>query len=106
MNELFPQEKNEITKKKIYFSFILKYINSKELNVLIKKYKILKHIYSKELNNVYIYSLFYIYLKFQLFNKMKENKANKNNNKYDKKILSTSNYFKILRNLYQNQVLN
>ena len=59
------------------------------------------------MNTVYIYSLFYIYLKFQLFNKdNKENKDKKEQNKYAEKILSLTNYFKLIRFFYKNQMIN
>ena len=59
------------------------------------------------MNTVYTYSLFYIYLKFQLFNKdNKENKDKKEQNKYAEKILSLTNHFKLIRFFYKNQMIN
>ena len=107
INEIFPNFTNQLIKKKIYFSFILKYINSKKLNDIVKNCPTLNQIYQKEMNTVYIYSLFYIYLKFQLFNKdNKENKDKKEQNKYAEKILSLTNYFKLIRFFYKNQMIN
>ena len=107
INEIFPNFTNQLIKKKIYFSFILKYINSKKLNDIVKNCPTLNQIYRKEMNTVYIYSLFYIYLKFQLFNKdNKENKDKKEQNKYAEKILSLTNYFKLIRFFYKNQMIN
>ena len=107
INEIFPNFTNQLIKKKIYFSFILKYINSKKLNDIVKNCPTLSQIYQKEMNTVYIYSLFYIYLKFQLFNKdNKENKDKKEQNKYAEKILSLTNYFKLIRFFYKNQMIN
>ena len=107
INEIFPNFTNQLIKKKIYFSFILKYINSKKLNDIIKHCPTMNQIYQKEMNTVYIYSLFYIYLKFQLFNKdNKENKDKKEQNKYAEKILSLTNYFKLIRFFYKNQMIN
>ena len=107
INEIFPNFTNQLNKKKIYFSFILKYINSKKLNDIVKNCPTLSQIYQKEMNTVYIYSLFYIYLKFQLFNKdNKENKDKKEQNKYAEKILSLTNYFKLIRFFYKNQMIN
>ena len=107
INEIFPNFTNQLIKKKIYFSFILKYINSKKLNDIVKNCPTLSQIYQKEMNTVYIYSLFYIYLKFQLFNKdNKENKDKKEQNKYAEKILSLTNYFKLIRFFYKNQTIN
>jgi len=107
INEIFPNFTNQLIKKKIYFSFILKYINSKKLNDIVKNCPTLSQIYRKEMNTVYIYSLFYIYLKFQLFNKdNKENKDKKEQNKYAEKILSLTNYFKLIRFFYKNQMIN
>ena len=107
INEIFPNFTNQLNKKKIYFSFILKYINSKKLNDIVKNCPTLNQIYRKEMNTVYIYSLFYIYLKFQLFNKdNKENKDKKEQNKYAEKILSLTNYFKLIRFFYKNQMIN
>ena len=107
INEIFPNFTNQLIKKKIYFSFILKYINSKKLNDIVKNCPTLNQIYQKEMNTVYIYSLFYIYLKFQLFNKdNKENKDKKEQNKYAGKILSLTNYFKLIRFFYKNQMIN
>ena len=107
INEIFPNFTNQLNKKKIYFSFILKYINSKKLNDIVKNCPALNQIYRKEMNTVYIYSLFYIYLKFQLFNKdNKENKDKKEQNKYAEKILSLTNYFKLIRFFYKNQMIN
>ena len=107
INEIFPNFTNQLIKKKIYFSFILKYINSKKLNDIVKKCPTLSQIYQKEMNTVYTYSLFYIYLKFQLFNKdNKENKDKKEQNKYAEKILSLTNYFKLIRFFYKNQMIN
>ena len=107
INEIFPNFTNQLNKKKIYFSFILKYINSKKLNDIVKNCPTLNQIYQKEMNTVYIYSLFYVYLKFQLFNKdNKENKDKKEQNKYAEKILSLTNYFKLIRFFYKNQMIN
>ena len=107
INEIFPNFTNQLIKKKIYFSFILKYINSKKLNDIVKNCPTLNQIYQKEMNTVYIYSLFYVYLKFQLFNKdNKENKDKKEQNKYAEKILSLTNYFKLIRFFYKNQMIN
>ena len=107
INEIFPNFTNQLIKKKIYFSFILKYINSKKLNDIVKNCPTLSQIYQKEMNTVYTYSLFYIYLKFQLFNKdNKENKDKKEQNKYAEKILSLTNYFKLIRFFYKNQMIN
>ena len=107
INEIFPNFTNQLIKKKIYFSFILKYINSKKLNDIVKNCPTLSQIYQKEMNTVYIYSLFYVYLKFQLFNKdNKENKDKKEQNKYAEKILSLTNYFKLIRFFYKNQMIN
>ena len=107
INEIFPNFTNQLNKKKIYFSFILKYINSKKLNDIVKNCPTLSQIYQKEMNTVYIYSLFYVYLKFQLFNKdNKENKDKKEQNKYAEKILSLTNYFKLIRFFYKNQMIN
>ena len=107
INEIFPNFTNQLNKKKIYFSFILKYINSKKLNDILKNCPTLNQIYQKEMNTVYIYSLFYVYLKFQLFNKdNKENKDKKEQNKYAEKILSLTNYFKLIRFFYKNQMIN
>ena len=107
INEIFPNFTNQLIKKKIYFSFILKYINSKKLNDIVNNCPALNQIYRKEMNTVYIYSLFYIYLKFQLFNKdNKENKDKKEQNKYAEKILSLTNYFKLIRFFYKNQMIN
>ena len=107
INEIFPNFHNQIIKKKIYFSFLLKYINSKKLNDIIKHCPTMNQIYQKEMNTVYIYSLFYIYLKFQLFNKdNKENKDKKEQNKYGEKTLSLANYFKLIRFFYKNKMIN
>ena len=107
INEIFPNFNNQIIKKKIYFSFLLKYINSKKLNDIIKHCPTMNQIYQKEMNTVYIYSLFYIYLKFQLFNKdNKENKDKKEQNKYGEKTLSLANYFKLIRFFYKNKMIN
>ena len=107
INEIFPNFTNQLNKKKIYFSFILKYINSKKLNDIVKNCPTLSQIYQKEMNTVYTYSLFYIYLKFQLFNKdNKENKDKKEQNKYAEKILSLTNHFKLIRFFYKNQMIN
>ena len=107
INEIFPNFTNQLIKKKIYFSFILKYINSKKLNDIVKNCPTLSQIYQKEMNTVYTYSLFYIYLKFQLFNKdNKENKDKKEQNKYAEKILSLTNHFKLIRFFYKNQMIN
>ena len=107
INEVFPDFHNQIIKKKIYFSFLLKYINSKKLNDIIKHCPTMNQIYQKEMNTVYIYSLFYIYLKFQLFNKdNKENKDKKEQNKYGEKTLSLANYFKLIRFFYKNKMIN
>ena len=107
INEIFPNFANQLIKKKIYFSFILKYINSKKLNDVVKNCPTLNQIYKKEMNTVYIFSLFYIYLKFRLFNKdNKENKDKKEQNKYTEKILSLTNYFKLIRFFYKNHMIN
>ena len=71
IHEVFSNFTNLFTKKKIYFSLVLKYINSKKLNDIIKNIPKLNNKYKKEINITYIYSLFYIYLNFQLFNKDK-----------------------------------
>ena len=107
INEVFSNFTEQFTKQKIYFNLILKYINSKQLNDIIKHYPKLSHIYRKEINMVYIYSLFYIYLKFHLFNK--DNKKNKNTNdqnKYKSKILPLINFFKLIRFFYKNHLIN
>jgi len=107
INEVFSNFTEQFTKQKIYFNLVLKYINSKQLNDIIKHYPKLSHIYRKEINMVYIYSLFYIYLKFHLFNK--DNKKNKNGNvqkKYKSKILPLINIFKLIRFFYKNHLIN
>ena len=104
IKEVFPNIDNQFNKNKIYLSFVLKYINSKKLNEIIKQSPILNQKYRKEMNTVYLYSLFYIYLNFQLFNK--ENKDNKEPNKYKNKIISLVNYFKLIRFFYKNQLIN
>ena len=102
--EVFPEIKDQLTKKKIYFSFVLKYLDSKEFEVLLKRDYILKQNYVKKINYIYIYSLFYIYLRFQLFDKIKED--NKKNDKYKNKIISMTNYFRLIKNFYKSQMLN
>ena len=107
INEIFPNFNNQVIKKKIYFSFLLKYINSKKLSDIIKHCPTMSQIYQKEMNTIHIYSLFYIYLKFQLFNKdNKENKDKKEENKYAEKTLSLANYFKLIRFFYKNKMIN
>ena len=104
---LFPNLTNIFTKKKLYFSLVLKYINSKKLNDIIKNIPKLNNKYKKEINIVYIYSLFYIYLNFQLFNKDKtENKDKIDQNKYNEKILPLINFFRLIRFFYKNNLLN
>ena len=107
INEVFSNFTEQFTKQKIYFNLILKYINSKQLNDIIKHFPKLSHKYRKEINTVYIYSLFYIYLKFNLF--YKDNKKNKNENvqkKYKSKILPLINIFKLIRFFYKNHLIN
>ena len=104
IKEVFPNLNNRINKNKIYFSFVLKYINSKKLNDIAKKNPQLNKIYRKQMIIVYIYSLFYIYLKFQLFNK--ENKEKKDQNKYIGKTISLTNYFRLIRFFYKNSLIN
>ena len=104
IKEVFPNLGIEFTNKKIYFCLLLKYINSKKLDDLIKYNPILKDIYRKNEDTIYIYSLFYIYLKFQLFDK--DNNDNKKNNKFTGKIISLTKYFKLIRFFYKNQLIN
>ena len=104
IKEVFPNLGIEFTNKKIYFCLLLKYINSKKLDDLIKYNPILKDIYRKNEDTIYIYSLFYIYLKFQLFDK--DNNDNKKNNKFTGKIISLTKYFKLIRFFYKNELIN
>ena len=104
IKEVFPNLGIEFTNKKIYFCLLLKYINSKKLDDLIKYNPILKDIYRKNEDTIYIYSLFYIYLKFQLFDK--DNNDNKKNNKFTGKIISLTKYFKLIRFFYKNLLIN
>ena len=107
INGVFSNFTEQFTKQKIYFNLVLKYINSKQQNDVIKHYPKLSHKYRKEINTVYIYSLFYIYLKFNLF--YKDNKKNKNTNdqnKYKSKILPLINFFKLIRFFYKNNLIN
>ena len=99
LKEIFSNAKNQITKKKIYFNFISNYINSKKIKIFIKRELTLKQDYQKKMNNAYMYSLFYIYLNFQLFVQVSEK------NKYQK-IISLTDNFKLVRYFYKNNLIN
>ena len=104
IKEIFPEFENVFNKKNIYSSLIPKYINSRQLNYLIKHNPFFKEIYKKNLDMIYIYCLFYIYLKFQLFDK--ENSDTKKKNKFTQKIFSLTKYFKLIRFFYKNELIN
>ena len=80
LSQYFKNYKNKFEKKNIYFYFVFKYINSKSTKQLIKYHSASKQILQNKLEFAYIYSLFYIYLKFELFFKLN------NDNKKKKKI--------------------
>ena len=81
INEIFKNEKTQLNKKNIYSNIVLKYINSKKLSYLLRICGTLKQSYQKEMNSAYICSLFFIYLKIELF----EKKYNDKNDKEKKK---------------------
>ena len=67
LSQYFKNYKNKFEKKIIYFYFVFKYINSKSTKQLIKYHSASEQILQNKLEFAYIYSLFYIYLKFELF---------------------------------------
>ena len=96
LNKVFPKFENKLMKSKIYLSFIYKFMKSKYLFYLLKSQPKLNK-KSDKINHYYVYSLFYIYLSFELFiSKYKENK----------RIYSFNNYIRIIKYFYKNNLIN
>ena len=106
INEIFKNEKNQLNKKNIYSNIVLKYINSKKLSYLLRICGTLKQSYQKEMNSAYICSLFFIYLKTELFEKKNNDKNDKEKKINQEKIISTKDYFQLIRYFYKNQLIN
>ena len=102
LTELFKNFPNQLINKYIYFNFVLKYKNTRNIFNITKKYKQLNPILRKENTNAYIYSLFYIYLNFELLEICdKDNKK-----KYNAKLISLTNVLKLIRFFYMNDLIN
>ena len=86
INEIFKNEKTQLNKKNIYSNIVLKYINSKKLSYLLRICGTLKQSYQKEMSSAYICSLFFIYLKTELFEKKNNDKNDKESEKLPEKI--------------------
>ena len=99
--EILKKDTNQLNKKIIYSNIVLKYINSKKLSYLLRICGSLKQTYQKQMNSAFIYSLFYIYLKIELFGK--NNKGKKIN---EDNMISTRDYFQIIRYFYKNKLIN
>jgi hypothetical protein len=114
LNKLFANYKNELRKKNIYFHFVFRYINTKNISHLIKYHFPIKQKYQKQNENAYLYLLFYIYLRFELFEKInKENNDNKEKEKEKKsgtmnidKIISVKDFFKLIEYFYISKIIN
>ena len=99
--EILKKDTNQLNKKIIYSNIVLKYINSKKLSYLLRICGSLKQTYQKQMNSAFIYSLFYIYLKIELF--CKNNKGKKIN---EDNMISTRDYFRLIRYFYKNKLIN
>ena len=99
--EILKKDTNQLNKKIIYSNIVLKYINSKKLSYLLRICGSLKQTYQKQMNSAFIYSLFYIYLKIELFGK--NNKGKKIN---EDNMISTRDYFRLIRYFYKNKLIN
>ena len=106
INGIFKNEKNQLNKKNIYSNIVLKYINSKKLSYLLRICGTLKQSYQKEMNSAYICSLFFIYLKTELFEKKNNDKNDKEKKINQEKIISTKDFFQLIRYFYKNQLIN
>ena len=109
LSEFFKDYKNNVDKRNIYFYFVYKYINSKNSKQLIKYHRASRQILQNKLEIAYIYSLFYIYLKFEFFEKIKENNDNKEkkeNQTNINKIISIKDFIDLIEYFYKSKVIN
>ena len=102
LSDLFKNEQNQLINKYIYFNFVLKYKNVRNIHNISKKYKQLNPILRKQNKNVYIYSLFYIYINFELLEIVDKDSKKKYNNKF----ISLSKVVKLIRFFYINDIIN
>ena len=106
LSQYFKNYKNKFEKKNIYFYFVFKYINSKSTKQLIKYHSALKQILQNKLEFAYIYSLFYIYLKFELFFKINnDNKEKKENQANIDKIISIKDFIDLIEYFYKSKII-
>ena len=106
LSQYFKNYKNKFEKKNIYFYFVFKYINSKSTKQLIKYHSASEQILQNKLEFAYIYSLFYIYLKFELFFKLNnDNKEKKENQANIDKIISIKDFIDLIEYFYKSKII-
>ena len=106
LSQYFKNYKNKFEKKNIYFYFVFKYINSKSTKQLIKYHSASEQILQNKLEFAYIYSLFYIYLKFELFFKINnDNKEKKENQANIDKIISIKDFIDLIEYFYKSKII-
>ena len=106
LSQYFKNHKNKFEKKNIYFYFVFKYINSKSTKQLIKYHSASEQILQNKLEFAYIYSLFYIYLKFELFFKINnDNKEKKENQANIDKIISIKDFIDLIEYFYKSKII-